>query len=777
MSADADLKSLLSEWKGTDSGKFEKLWTRCFDIQFNEKLKPSASCFRENIGVNEFVMDGTGKLKGKKKLEFDGLAVLTDDHKAFDSEGNTIPVILNMEYTVKSGSLASSLNYWTLENPSSPSEGKLIKLMKFLDTKGNYGLRRERIQRLGMKYPSTFPAEEQVNRAYLLGIDRNREGLNLSDHVNQIKNHIDKSFKPGRASVERIDNSESILVKMDNFEIIACILKIGEYSDHLATVKTLEKNLNKSNNMRKMFYDRCLFELTSKIGNSDYALSGTPLVESIPVTVLSSQKPDPTTDTFTPNASVTLGHHVYTHRLRIRLKDLLRMTVVERTLNDVGALQRLPEPSHMKTIAKEGLLKNRVFVNPIVISTTEDFIVQRDPSTSQDYVKAKTGQTFLSPYSWSLIDGQHRAFSGYSVDLDAPALANVEFDVVIQYLNPTSIPKEIRNDINADTFFDLNYRTLPPKPNIALVRSTEISSWPNGWIDRETGRMIYSARVLAARFLLELNKNGPLKDRFGYSGMHIGRNQISLTSFSTYLGGDYHHFDSYFRYVKSGTPDHDVRSIGPYYANWGQKGTTGQLIFPDNKEWMKRFPAYDKISEPHGLRDNEKRGLTCRELEQRGFWQTVAKDFNQFLKEIISEFDPKEHVFTVNLSGVSKNVDWSNSKDCAYIDKNTAVLPGLFGCWFAYVKKHKPPRLTSDKKFDSKIVKSIAKLIENRIHNRATTIPGVSSSGTLFKNSDGKEGITEYTGGNGLKRFREDLIATINHEMGWSVGNSERIEF
>ena len=56
----------------------------------------------------------------------------------------------------------------------------------------------------------------------------------------------------------------------------------------------------------------------------------------------------------------------------------------------------------------------------------------------------------------------------------------------------------------------------------------------------------------------------------------------------------------------------------------------------NNKEWMKRFPAYDKISEPHGLRDNEKRGLTCRELEQRGFWQTVAKDFKQFLKEIIS---------------------------------------------------------------------------------------------------------------------------------------------
>ena len=116
---------------------------------------------------------------------------------------------------------------------------------------------------------------------------------------------------------------------------------------------------------------------------------------------------------------------------------------------------------------------------------------------------------FLRHYSWALIDGQHRVFSGYNVDLRKTNLAQTEFDAVIRILDANKIDKLTRNDINADTFFDLNYRTLQPKAGVALVRSTEISAWPGGWINYTSKRMIYSSRVLAAMFILELNKKGP----------------------------------------------------------------------------------------------------------------------------------------------------------------------------------------------------------------------------------------------------------------------------
>ena len=74
-------------------------------------------------------------------------------------------------------------------------------------------------------------------------------------------------------------------------------------------------------------------------------------------------------------------------QVEVRLSQLLRLCTVERTLNDVGRLQRLPVSRHLKMIAMEGINQLREFVNPVAIATTQDFQVERDPTTGVDYLK------------------------------------------------------------------------------------------------------------------------------------------------------------------------------------------------------------------------------------------------------------------------------------------------------------------------------------------------------------------------------------------------------
>jgi len=452
------IKKFMNNWKPVDHKKFETFWEECFREQFNHKFKPNAKCYSNNIQVTQYTLDGGSANKKTKVFEFDGLTVLTDDHKPnLCLTNQRTPVIINTECTVKRGSPQNALEYWTLD--TKPSDGKLIKLMKFMDTNGSKSDRRNRLKRLNEKYPAEFPTEEDLEYAYLIGIDRYNE-LNLADNVAKIQNHIDKAFPLRRAKVTPITETNAILVTMDDFKIVASVLTKGQCADHLSTVFALSKNLNKTSEMKKLYFERALFELTEKAAGEDYALLARDADTEIPVTVLSSKAPNLHTLKHAANVTTLHGHNIETYRLRIKLSDLLRLCCVERTINDFGALQRLPDAKHMKMIAEEGLELEKEFVNPIVISTTHDFIVERDKS-GNDYIKPSTkGSNFLRHYSWALIDGQHRVFSGYNVDLRKGNLAQTEFDAVIRILDAAKVNKVTRNDINADTFFDLNYRWL-----------------------------------------------------------------------------------------------------------------------------------------------------------------------------------------------------------------------------------------------------------------------------------------------------------------------------
>ena len=95
-----DVRTFMGAWESKDYKKFENLWDRCFKQQFNEKFKPSAKCYKNNVGITEYILKGKGKKTGKL-FEFDGLVVLTDDHKPIMAKtGNRTPLIINFEYII-----------------------------------------------------------------------------------------------------------------------------------------------------------------------------------------------------------------------------------------------------------------------------------------------------------------------------------------------------------------------------------------------------------------------------------------------------------------------------------------------------------------------------------------------------------------------------------------------------------------------------------------------------------------------------------------------------
>ena len=207
------------------------------------------------------------------------------------------------------------------------------------------------------------------------------------------------------------------------------------------------------------------------------------------------------------------------------------------------------------------------------------------------------------------------------------------------------------------------------------------------------------------------------------------------------------------------------------------KNSKGSLVYPDNAEWQASYPPFDPVYAKYGLKDNQKVGKTCRELQRLEFWSHCAEDFNQFLNEVKKNFKPSEHKFTAN----GKDIDWSNHMECLYITKNSGLIPAYFGAWFAYVKKHRPPKRKGaahavKKNYDSKIGVALAKFIEDKIHARNPGVTGASKTGGLFKNSDGKQCKHNYSSANGMKLLRNDFIAVINNSMSWT-GTGDEIKF
>jgi hypothetical protein len=265
--------------------------------------------------------------------------------------------------------------------------------------------------------------------------------------------------------------------------------------------------------------ERFLHELTF--------LAGRPvLLKTMPRRVEVSGASPPTTITID-------GKPATFHRFSVDPYSFLRMSTVLRLVSDYGFLQRLPEGPHLAEMAFEIEAGGR-FPTPVLCIPADDNIVN-----VKDSQVCHTGGAVLSPYQWHIIDGQHRAFCYYLVK---PGTKVQDLDINCYQL---ATPDD-KGPIASSLFLNVNFMSIKPPIDLALAHYAYVTRWPEGsWIPRRRGRSqrgdskLYSARILASRFLLDLSAGDTVfRGFFKFKGTR-DKSKTSIQSISTYLSGDF----------------------------------------------------------------------------------------------------------------------------------------------------------------------------------------------------------------------------------------------
>jgi len=266
--------------------------------------------------------------------------------------------------------------------------------------------------------------------------------------------------------------------------------------------------------------DRFLFELTN--------LAGEPrLLQPMPYDIEVKEA--------TPGSSIKVdGKSVIFQRFAVDPFDLMRLCTVLRLVTDHAYLQRLPDGPHLQAMADEVSNGGR-FPTPVLCIPSHDVGIDSKSST----IKQKGGAP-IPPYQWHLVDGQHRAFCYYLVD---PGKEVQTIDV-----NCYTLANDAdKASVSSTLFLDVNYKAIKPPIDLALSHHALASSWPRAsWICRKASKdcpyhdsQIYSSRVLATRFLLELNgKSLVFKEFFKLAGAKDS-GKSSVQSLSTYLSPEF----------------------------------------------------------------------------------------------------------------------------------------------------------------------------------------------------------------------------------------------
>ncbi|MGP8078737.1 MAG: hypothetical protein ACLQC7_08220 [Thermoplasmata archaeon] len=221
------------------------------------------------------------------------------------------------------------------------------------------------------------------------------------------------------------------------------------------------------------------------------------------------------------------------HRFSIDPFLFLRMSTVLRLVSDYGFLQRLPEGPHLSEMAFDIEAGGRFPTPVLVIPASENFV-----NVKQSLVAHKGGAV-VSPYQWHIIDGQHRAFCYYLVP---PGVKVQDLDINCYQL---SSPDD-RGPVASSLFLNVNFKAIKPPIDLALAHYAYVTQWPEGnWVPRRRGRnqkgdsKLYSARVLASRFLLDLSAGDTVfRGFFKFKGTR-DKKKTSIQSISTYLAGDF----------------------------------------------------------------------------------------------------------------------------------------------------------------------------------------------------------------------------------------------
>jgi hypothetical protein len=234
-----------------------------------------------------------------------------------------------------------------------------------------------------------------------------------------------------------------------------------------------------------------------------------------------------------PTPVVIDGKHVVYYRFTVDPVEFLRLSTVMRLVSDYDYLQRLPEGPHLADMAADIEAGGR-FPTPILTIPADD----NKQMAAAPFV-VHTGGATLTPYGWHIIDGQHRVFSYYLTD---PGKGVQSLDVnSYEPANPSDKPS-----IASALFLNVNFKALKPPIDLALAHSAYASRWNGGgWVPRKRGRQaggdskVYSSRILASRFCLELSGSTTIfKDFFKHRGA-TDAGRASIQSISTYLGDDF----------------------------------------------------------------------------------------------------------------------------------------------------------------------------------------------------------------------------------------------
>jgi hypothetical protein len=717
------LKKLLSDnWgmgRGYTGTNFENFWINSLRKVFGF-LDDSPSVIA-SARFPEHVMDGTGSRSGGTEL--DGLLVLGSPDRPFDMNDVPHEVVINFEFTVITGRKKKHRDYWLDEN-SSPTgaHGKLIKLLRIL--KPNTAPARtveERLKTLRKWKPSGSPkystiprAINNISKAYLLGFDRYGT-YEASDWLAEIQEYV-RRFDRGRFADYRFSASTGGSVTITTpygCDVIFKILNLGEMADVLATIEAIAGE-RPHVDQQSAVYSRILTELTSLIGSNEGELFVEKPMKSLSCVRVHSMREkllgSKVTSVYSSQETQLNGLPTPTYRFTMKASELMKATRVMRTVSNIGSLQRIPKPSHMKMISSD--LGDKLFVNPIVVSTNKLLSI-RHSEKKGDHILPQADPKIITPYSWDLIDGQHRVFACYYTD---PEL-DPEFEVVLfnHPLDDTEEDRAIIDKSNSSIFYDLNYRIMKADPEIALVRAAYINEWTTKRWDSESP--LQSSRVLASRFLIELDSTpGPLKGVFHFRGL-AREESLSIKSVSTYFSQCFE-FDHRGRVNPGG---HSDKSLLRVYDHKGVIRDSVRVAFEPEEEF------------PDGSRGDPE-GPTPSFMAGKNFWEASVMDFNKFLQAISSNARVGDKLFT-------------------WVAGGSHVLPALFHTYVAFLKTKLiiPTRTAAEnRRWDVDLIDKIAKHLDDK--NTAGVLIGNEAAGMS----------SDYTGASGVSTLRRELIAEAN---------------
>ena len=268
--------------------------------------------------------------------------------------------------------------------------------------------------------------------------------------------------------------------------------------------------------------DRFLYELTETAGDP-YSIRA---LEAF-VELQTGSAPDPV---------IVDGRQVKFIKISMNPLFFLRLSTVLRLVSDFGWLQRLPIRTHLESMA--GFVDaNSRFPTPLLCILPPDVDISAHGSGGTQWRLSFPGGP-VHPYSLQLVDGQHRAFSYYLSTNANPQ----PIDVNCYILNNL----DDRAFVASSLFLNVNYRAIKPPIDLALLHHSQAQAWPQRWIGRnkasgfpEFDKELNSARVLATRFLFELNRHGRLFEDFFRVEGAAGKQRVSIQAITSYLSGDF----------------------------------------------------------------------------------------------------------------------------------------------------------------------------------------------------------------------------------------------